>query len=159
MGSVARELKQTKPFGSPEQEVLLGLQIAAARIIEPWAAYLKATAQLTTSQYNVLRILRGSHPTRVTCTEIVERMVARDPDVTRLLDRLAERGLVDRMRSRSDRRVVQVGITAKGLDLLGGLDEPVERLPKVMLGHLGASQLRQLRTLLERVIDQPHTFP
>jgi DNA-binding MarR family transcriptional regulator len=139
--------------------VLLGLQIAAARIIEPWAAYLKATAQLTTSQYNVLRILRGSHPTRVTCTEIVERMVARDPDVTRLLDRLAERGLVDRMRSRSDRRVVQVGITAKGLDLLGGLDEPVERLPKVMLGHLGASQLRQLRTLLERVIDQPHTFP
>jgi DNA-binding MarR family transcriptional regulator len=152
---VARVLRQEKPFTSDEEEVLLGLQIAASRVMEPWSAFLKATAQLTTSQYNVLRILRGSHPTRVPCSEIVERMIARDPDVTRLVDRLARRGFVDRIRSRTDRRVVQVGITAKGLALLESLDSAVGRLPKEMLGHLGRGKLKQLGSLLEAVIARP----
>ena len=86
-------------------------------------------------------------------------MIARDPDVTRLLDRLARRGLVDRVRSRTDRRVVQVGITAKGLQLLEGLDPTVERLPKAMLEHLGASRLRQLKGLLESVLSHQGVFP
>jgi DNA-binding MarR family transcriptional regulator len=157
--TVASEIKQRKAFTSDEQEVLIGLQLAASRVMEPWNQYLKTHAQLTASQYNVLRILRGSHPTRVTCTEIVERMIARDPDVTRLLDRLARRGLVDRVRSRTDRRVVQVGITAKGLQLLEGLDPTVDRLPKAMLEHLGASRLRQLKGLLESVLSHQGLFP
>jgi DNA-binding MarR family transcriptional regulator len=157
--TVARAIKQTKPFASPEEEVLLGLQMAGARVIEPWSAYLKTTAALTVSQYNVLRILRGAHPTRVTCGEIVERMVTRDPDVTRLLDRLSRQGLVDRVRSRTDRRVVQVGITPKGLALLDTLDPAVTRLPKAMLGHLGPSKLRSLKQLLEAVLAGSGTFP
>jgi len=158
-GVVAHELKQQKPFSSPEQEVLLGLRMAVARVVEPWARFLKTTAQLTTHQYNVLRILRGSHPTRLACSDIAERMIERDPDITRLIDRLERRGLVRRSRSRQDRRVVEVGMTDKGLVLVRGLDAHVQRLPKALLGHLGAERVRQLATLLEAVISELGTFP
>jgi DNA-binding MarR family transcriptional regulator len=158
-GVVARELKQQKPFSSPEQEILLGLRIAAARVVEPWARFLKTTAQLTAHQYNVLRILRGSHPATLACSDIGERMIDRDPDVTRLVDRLEKRGLVTRIRSRRDRRVVEVGITGKGLVLVRGLDAHVQRLPKALLGHLGVEKTGQLATLLEAVISDLGTFP
>src|SRR5919109_2342945 len=124
-GVVARELKQKRAFTSREHEVLLGLQIVAARIIEPWEKFLKTTAELTLHQYNVLRILRGSHPAGLPSGEIANRMIARDPDITRLVDRLEKRDLVKRVRGRHDRRVVEVGITEKGLDLLRRLDAPV----------------------------------
>jgi DNA-binding MarR family transcriptional regulator len=158
-GIVARELKQNRSFASHEQEVLLGLQIAAARIMEPWEKFLKSSAQLTPNQYNVLRILRGSHPTRLPCGDIAERMIARDPDITRLVDRLGRRGLVTRSRSRQDRRVVEVGITEKGLHLLQSLDGHVDRFPKAMLGHLGLKKLEQLVALLETIIGEPGAFP
>ena len=158
-GTVARELKQNKPFSSHEEEILLGLRLAAARIVEPWARFLKTTAQLTPNQYNVLRILRGGHPARLACSDIGERMIDRDPDVTRLIDRLGKRGLVDRLRSRRDRRVVEVGITAKGLKVVSGLDAHVRRLPKALLGHLGTERLRKLGNLLEAVISDLGTFP
>jgi DNA-binding MarR family transcriptional regulator len=158
-GIVARELKQNRSFASHEQEVLLGLQIAAARIMEPWEKFLKSTAQLTPNQYNVLRILRGSHPTRLPCGDIAERMIARDPDITRLVDRLGRRGLVTRSRSRQDRRVVEVGITEKGLHVLQSLDGHVDRFPKAMLGHLGLKKLEQLVALLETIIGEPGAFP
>lgn len=158
-GTVARELKQRKPFSSPEQEILLGLLIAAARVMEPWARFLKATAQLTNTQYNVLRILRGSHPAKLACSDIAERLIDRDPDITRLIDRLEKRALVKRTRSRRDRRVVEVGITDKGLALVRGLDAHVQRLPRALLGHLGAGRLGQLGSLLEAVISDLGTFP
>ena len=156
---VASELKQQKPFASPEQEILLGLRMAAARVVEPWERFLKATAQLTPNQYNVLRILRGSHPVRLACSDIAERMIERDPDVTRLVDRLETRGLVKRTRSRQDRRVVEVGITDKGLTAVRALDVHVKRLPKALLGHLGVERSRQLATLLDAVISDLGTFP
>jgi len=158
-GVVAHELKQQKPFSSPEQEILLALRMAAARVVEPWARFLKTTAQLTTHQYNVLRILRGSHPARLACSDIAERMIERDPDITRLVDRLERRGLVKRSRSRQDRRVVEVGMTDKGLVLVRGLDAHVQRLPKALLGRLGTERVRQLATLLEAVISELGTFP
>jgi DNA-binding MarR family transcriptional regulator len=158
-GIVARELKQKRAFTSREQEVLLGLQIVAARIMEPWERYLKTTAELTLHQYNVLRILRGSHPAGLPSGEIANRMIARDPDITRLVDRLEKRGLVKRDRGRHDRRVVEVGITAKGLELLRSLDAPVDRFPRNMLGHLGAKKLEQLGVLLEQALSDLGTFP
>jgi DNA-binding MarR family transcriptional regulator len=158
-GVVAHELKQQKSFSSPEQEILLGLRVAAARVVEPWARFLKTTAQLTTHQYNVLRILRGSHPATLACRDIAERMIERDPDITRLVDRLETRGLVKRARSREDRRVVEVSITDKGLVVVRQLDAHVLRLPKALLGHLGAKRGRQLATLLEAVIADLGTFP
>jgi DNA-binding MarR family transcriptional regulator len=158
-GTVARELKQKRAFTSTEQEVLLGLRIAAARIMEPWEKFLKVTAELTPNQYNVLRIVRGSHPTRLPCGDIAERMISRDPDITRLVDRLSRRGLVTRGRGRRDRRVVEVAITENGLQLLRNLDPHVDRFPRGMLGHLGPKKLEQLRALLEQVIADLGTFP
>ena len=158
-GVVAHELKQQKPFSSPEQEVLLGLRMAAARVVEPWARFLKTTVQLTTAQYNALRILRGSHPATLACSDVAERMIERDPDITRLVDRLETRGLVKRSRSRKDRRVVEVGMTDSGLALVRWLDVHVQRLPKPPLGHLGVARARQLATLLEAVIADLGTFP
>src|SRR5262245_65615287 len=124
---IARELKQKSAFASSEQEVLLGIRIASARIVEPWERFLKTEAGLTNEQYNVLRILRGSHPTRLACSEISQRMIARDPDVTRLVDRLSQRGLVSRARGKRDRRVVEVGLTDKGREVLKAPAPHVER--------------------------------
>ena len=158
-GVVARELKQKRAFASREEEVVLGVRIAAARIMEPWEQFLKATAELTPNQYNVLRILRGSHPTKLPCGEIAERMIARDPDITRLVDRLNRRGLVTRVRGRRDRRVVEVGISEKGQQILESLDEHVARFPKAMLGHLGPKKLQQLAALVEHMMANLGTFP
>jgi DNA-binding MarR family transcriptional regulator len=158
-GTVARALKQKGAFASREEEVLLGVRIAAARLMEPWDKFLKTTADLTPNQYNVLRILRGSHPTKLPCGDIAERMIARDPDITRLVDRLNRRALVTRVRGRRDRRVVEVGITEQGQQMLRTLDEHVARFPKAMLGRLGPKKLEQLRTLLEHVMTDLGTFP
>ena len=158
-GIVARALKQKRAFTSREQEVLLGLQIVAARVMEPWEKFLKTTAELTLHQYNVLRILRGSHPTPLPSGEIANRMIARDPDITRLVDRLERRGLVMRIRGRQDRRVVEVGITDKGQAILRTLDEHVDRFPRNMLGHLGVKKLEQLGVLLDEALSDLGTFP
>lgn len=157
--AVARALKQKKRFVNPEQHVVLGLRVLAARLVEPWETFLKTTAGLTLSQYNALRILRGSHPTRLPCSEISERMIARDPDVTRLVDRLTTSGLVERVRAEHDRRVVEVGITPKGIALVEQLDPHVLRMPKAMVGHIGQAKLRQLARLLDEVLSDLGTFP
>jgi DNA-binding MarR family transcriptional regulator len=158
-GVIARELKQSRAFASREQEVMLGLQLVSARLMEPWEKFLKATAELTLHQYNVLRILRGSHPAALPSGEIATRMISRDPDITRLVDRLEKRGLVARIRGRQDRRVVEVGISEKGLELLHGLDEHVDRFPRNMLGHLGPKKLEQFGVLLEQALSDLGTFP
>jgi DNA-binding MarR family transcriptional regulator len=103
---------------------------------------------LSANQYNVLRILRGAHDA-LPCGEIASRMITRDPDITRLLDRLEKRGLISRCRETKDRRVVMAKITPEGLKLLSGLDEPVEDAHRKRLGHLGRERLRTLTELLE----------
>lgn len=157
--AVAKALKQQRTFTNPEQHVVLGLRVAAARLVEPWEAFLKATFELTTSQYNALRILRGSHPTRLACSEISTRMIARDPDITRLVDRLAARGLVERVRAEHDRRVVEVGITAEGLALVKEIDPHVGRMPSAMVGHLGTAKLTRLARLLDELVEGLGTYP
>jgi DNA-binding MarR family transcriptional regulator len=156
--AVARALKQSQ-FVNPEQHVVLGLRVAAARLVEPWERFLKETADLTLNQYNVLRILRGSHPTRLACGDIADRMVARDPDITRLVDRLSARGIVDRVRAEHDRRVVEVGITEAGLALVKSLDPHVQRMPVAMVGHLGPTKLKSLARLLDELVAGLGTFP
>jgi len=156
--SIAGQLKQKRAFSTGEEEALLAVPMAAARLTAPWAQFLKTTADLSTSQYNVLRILRGS-PDGLTCGEIGERMIARDPDVTRLVDRLCKRGLTKRTRSQIDRRVVRVEITQKGIDLLDELDPHVARLPPALLGHMSQTSLQQLSRLLGQVLEGMGTFP
>jgi len=106
------------------------------------------TADLSPTQYNVLRILRGS-PEGLPCGEIAARMITRDPDITRLLDRMEKRGLISRCRETEDRRMVMVRITPEGLDVLARLDEPVQAAHRKQLGHLGRERLLALTELLQ----------
>jgi len=102
---------------------------------------------VSATQYNVLRILRGA-PEGLPCGEIANRMITRDPDVTRLLDRLEKRGLISRRREATDRRTVMTCITSEGLKLLDRLDKPVQETHRKQLGHLGRKRLRVLAELL-----------
>ena len=130
-----------------EQEAFVQFQRAASRLMEDVARLLKP-AGLRPTQYNVLRILRGS-PDGLPCGEIGNRMITRDPDITRLLDRLEKRTLIERWREQKDRRVVLARITQPGLDLLRRLDDPVRDTHRRQLGHLGRQKLHQLSELLQ----------
>jgi DNA-binding MarR family transcriptional regulator len=106
------------------------------------------SAGLTSAQYNVLRILRGAEPEGLLCRGISERMISRDPDITRLLDRMENHKLITRERQTQDRRVIKTRITPEGLRLLKKLDRPVNDLHKKQFGHMSATRLRQLAELL-----------
>jgi len=142
------EIKQQRPFESLEQEALLNVLRTADALMQEIAAVLKPF-KLSHSQYNVLRILRGASPDGLACQEISERMISRDPDITRLLDRLEARGLVTRTRDQEDRRVVTARITLEGLRLLEALDELIAEVDRYALQHLGEQRLRTLIQLLE----------
>lgn len=154
-----RELEQARPFTSVEEEAFLGLQVVANRIRDPWAVFLRSEAKLTHNQYNVLRILRGAHPEGLTCSEISDRMISRDPDVTRLVDRMEKRKLVRRQRDTADRRVVRVFIGKRALTLLERLDGAVQEMPRKLLGPVGQQRLRALNGLLGRVLADLGRFP
>jgi DNA-binding MarR family transcriptional regulator len=106
------------------------------------------TEELSPTQYNVLRILRGA-PEGLACGEIAGRMITRDPDITRLLDRLEKRALISRSREANDRRMVMARITPGGLKLLARLDKPVQEAHRRQLGHLGRRRLGALTRLLD----------
>jgi DNA-binding MarR family transcriptional regulator len=112
----------------------------------PLAQVLKTEA-VSATQYNVLRILRGA-PEGLTCGEVANRMITRDPDITRLFDRLEKRGLISRCREAKDRRMVLTRITPEGLALLARLDRPVQDAHRKQLGHLGRERLGALAELL-----------
>ena len=145
-----KELKQTKPFTSLEEEVLLNLARTAEHVSTHFAGVLKS-ADLTPTQYNALRILRGAGEEGLTCGEIGGRMVTRESDVTRLLDRLEKRGLITRERPETNRRVVITRITDVGLGLLAELDGPVQEANRAAAGHLGRTRLKALNELLEEL--------
>lgn len=148
------EIRQGKPFESLEQEALLSIERTAAVLMHGFADALKEY-DITPTQYNVLRILRGAGRGGLCRNEIRERLVAQVPDVTRLLDRLEQSGLVERERAEQDRRLMTTRITKAGLALLARLDGPVARSHRERLGHLSAAQLRTLVGLLAQVRDAP----
>lgn len=148
--SIQAAIKQTKPFLSRRQEALVGLLLTAEAVRWPLQDLLAGHGQLTFQQYNVLRILRGAGDDGHPCAEIGARMIARVPDVTRLVDRLEARGLVRRERSTADRRVVQVRILTPALDLLGRIDGPIAALAPRMLSALSPRELRALDELLAK---------
>ncbi len=155
VGKVQAELKQRKPFRLREEEAFVNLLRTADVLLQGVVETLKPQG-LSPTQYNVLRILRGAEPKGLACREISERMITRDPDVTRLLDRLEDRGLVTRTRSREDRRVITTRITNDGLQILEKLEAPIGDLHTRQLGHLKAAQLRTLIELLEQARKPTH---
>ncbi|MGA2382942.1 MAG: MarR family transcriptional regulator [Gemmatimonadales bacterium] len=144
------EIKQSRPFRSLEEEVTLGLARTADAMARAGEEVLKGSG-LTATQYNVLRILRGAGTAGLSCGDVASRMITRDPDLTRLLDRLEARALVTRARDGEDRRVVTTRITQAGLELLAHLDEPVQAQHRKSLGHLGEQKLQTLAQLLDEV--------
>jgi DNA-binding MarR family transcriptional regulator len=136
-----------KAFGTPEEAAFLDLLRTCDLLSRGPAQFLKSE-DLSSTQYNVLRILRGAPSAGLPCGEIADRMITRDPDITRLLDRLEKRELISRCRETKDRRMVVARITPQGLNLLARLDEPVQELHRKQLGHLGSARLKKLQDLL-----------
>src|SRR4051794_25874900 len=145
-------METKRRVGCPEESAFLNLLRTSDMLSRRLAAALK-TEDLSATQYNVLRILRGA-PEGLACGEIAIRMITRDPDVTRLLDRLEKRGLISRRREERDRRTVMARIAPEGLKVLARLDQPVQAAHRKQLGHLGRERLRTLTELLRAARSQ-----
>ncbi|MFN6108024.1 MAG: MarR family winged helix-turn-helix transcriptional regulator [Planctomycetaceae bacterium] len=154
MANTSFRRSATTRFDSLEQEAFLSL----------WRTYDRLRAledeffrpyDLTPQQYNVLRLLKAQQPALLPTLDVANRLVSRAPDITRMLDKLAQRGLVSRVRSESDRRTVLVGITPAGTQLLAEMHEPLRACHERQLGHLPPETLLQLIELLRQVRD-PH---
>jgi len=152
MESVSQADHKPKPGSCPEEVTFLEMLRTTEALTHHFGQVMK-NEELTSAQYNVLRILRGA-PEGLPCGEIGNRMVTRDSDITRLLDRLEKRALISRCRESKDRRTVSTRITQKGLELLAQLDEPIRSAHRKLLGHLGIERLNVLADLL-RLARQP----
>jgi DNA-binding MarR family transcriptional regulator len=148
-GRLQAEIGQTRPFELPEEEATLNI-IRTAELLRGFVADFLKDYDLSPVQYNVLRILRGAGDAGVTCSQIGERLLTRDPDITRLLDRMNGRGLIVRARSTEDRRATITRITPAGLKLVGSLDRPLRAVHKSKLGKFKPEELAELISVLER---------
>jgi DNA-binding MarR family transcriptional regulator len=149
-GKLQKEIHQTKAIRLLEEEAALNIVRTADVLMLALGGMLRPYL-LSPTQYNVLRILRGAGKEGASCKDIGARLVARDPDITRLMDRLEERGLVVRDRAKQDRRVVTHRLTQAGLDQVNALDSPIDALNCRTMGHMKAGRLRELVDLLEEV--------
>jgi DNA-binding MarR family transcriptional regulator len=149
-----RQAQKTRRFDSLEQEAFLGLWRTYDRL-KALEDELFARYDLTPQQYNALRLVKGEHPRAVRTLDLAGRLVSRAPDITRMLDKLEQRGLVERDRPADNRRVVHVGITAAGIDLLTEMQDPVRDCHFQQLGHLSRKDLESLVALL-RASRMPH---
>jgi DNA-binding MarR family transcriptional regulator len=150
-GKLQHELRKRQPFERAEEEAFLSI-LRTADVLNRAVLEMFRPYDLSPTQYNVLRILRGTCPTGshgLPCNAIAEQMLTRDPDMTRLLDRLEKRGLISRAREERDRRVVRTCITQKGLDILKELDPVVSGGNRKYLGSMSQEQCKQLIELLE----------
>ena len=141
------EIRQNKPFASLHQEAYLNLARTAAVLSHSFNEAIKPYG-ITATQYNVLRILRGAGGAGLCRNDVRDRLVAQVPDVTRLLDRMEEAGLIERERETTDRRLVTTRITPEGLRLLADLDARIVEVHRAQLGHLSKQQLTTLIELL-----------
>ncbi|MGO8756782.1 MAG: MarR family winged helix-turn-helix transcriptional regulator [Terracidiphilus sp.] len=149
MGSTLKaQIQQKAPFASLEEEAMLNLLRTSDCLHRAFQQKTRGWG-LTSTQYNVLRILRGAQPGGLTCAAIGARMIAAEPDITRLLARLKGLKLILRRRDRNDRRVVWTRISDAGLELLRAMDPVIRRAPVEILGHIGKADLAQLIRLLE----------
>ena len=150
MTDLRTEIKQTRPFGSLQEEAYLSVIRTAAMLSHSFNDALKDRG-ITGTQYNALRVLRGAGPSGLCRNEVRDRLVARVPDATRLLDRLERMGLIERERGGDDRRVVTTRITPAGTRLLADLDEPTLALHQQQFADTDEAELRTLVSVLERV--------
>ncbi|MBC8043008.1 MAG: MarR family transcriptional regulator [Rhizobacter sp.] len=143
------ELKMTQDFRRKSEEAYLAIIVTSSRLTDH-GALMHRTRGLTMTQYNILRILRGSHPETLSCSDIMSRTIEKNPDITRLLDRLSEAELITRFRCDEDRRMVKTGITKKGLDLLKKIDKDMQSMQSP-IDALTETEQETLITLLEKI--------
>jgi DNA-binding MarR family transcriptional regulator len=141
-------------FDSLQQEVYLGLWRTYDRL-RALEDELFSRYELTAQQYNVLRLLKAARPETVPTLTLADRLISRAPDVTRMIDRLEERGLVTREKQPGDRRVVRVRISDAGLKLVAEIAGPLADCHARQLGHLSDADLKRLSALL-REARRPH---
>ena len=144
---MAPQGKPRRPQASVEERLFITL-LKLADALGQEAEQLTRAAELTGTQYNVLRILRGAEPEGLACRGIGDRMITHDPDITRLLDRMEKRGLITRERQKDDRRVVKTRITPQGLALLKPLDHPMRDLHRRQFRHMAAARLKGVYDLI-----------
>jgi DNA-binding MarR family transcriptional regulator len=149
-GKLQREIRRSQPFENPEVEAFLSLE-RTAEVLQGQLAKLLKPAGVSPAQYNVLRILRGAGDEGLPCGEIGERMVQRDPDITRLIDRMEQRGWVARIRSSADRRVVRVRILGPAIEILNHLEQPVLDLHRRQFAQLNGESVQNLIDILEKL--------
>jgi DNA-binding MarR family transcriptional regulator len=142
-----RRARPGRNFDSLEQEVFLNLWRTYDRL-RALEEDLFSRYELTPQQYNALRLLASDHPEPIRTLDLASRLVSHAPDITRLLDKLEQRGLIVRDRPADNRRVVRVGITEAGLGLLRELQQPLRACHVRQLGHLSPKQLKELVALL-----------
>ena len=143
--------KANGPAAIPLEDRLFVALLKASDSLASQADQLIKANGLTSAQYNVLRILRGAGPEGLPCNTIAERMISRDPDMTRLLDRMEKRDVITRERQKEDRRVVKARITDEGLKLLKKMDAPIRELHKSQFAHMTSARLKTLMDLLTEV--------
>jgi len=148
MPNLKTEIAQASPFSSIEEEVILNLMRTADCLHRVFQQNTRDWG-LTSTQYNVLRILRGSQPDGLTCAAIGARMITAEPDITRLLGRLKSLKLIRQHRDRHDHRVVWTQIDDAGLKMLREMDPVIERIPIELLGHVKGKDLAEMIRLLE----------
>jgi DNA-binding MarR family transcriptional regulator len=143
--------KANGPGAIPLEDQLFVALLKASDSLASQADQLIKANGLTSAQYNVLRILRGAGPEGLPCNTVAERMISRDPDMTRLLDRMEKRDVITRERQKEDRRVVKARITDEGLKLLKKMDAPIRQLHKSQFAHMTSARLKTLMDLLTEV--------
>jgi DNA-binding MarR family transcriptional regulator len=148
MAGLKLEIVQEPPFFSVEEEAVLNLMRTADTMHRAFHRKTRGWG-VTSTQYNVLRILRGAQPHGLTCSAIGSRMITAEPDITRLLSRLKTLKLVRQQRDRHDRRAVWTQISPAGLQLLREMDPVIQQLPLDLLGHLQKAELAEFIRLLE----------
>jgi DNA-binding MarR family transcriptional regulator len=158
MAKLKTEIEQRLPFESLEEEALLNL-LRSADHLERALQQTTRHWGVTLTQYNVLRILRGAGPQGLTCSAIGRRMIAAEPDITRLLLRLKTMKLVEQRRDDYDKRAVWTAITPLGLERLEAMEATVRAAPKQLLGRLGEEELRAFIGLLERAREGEQAAP
>ena len=148
--TLQQDLRQTRPFSSLQQEAYLSVVRTTSALTDRVEDLLKPYG-ISATQYNVLRILRGAGEGGLCRNELRDRMLTRMPDMTRLLDRMEDAGLVKRSREQEDRRMVLTQITSRGNELLSELDRPMSDLHREQLARLTDEQLRSLIDLLTAI--------
>jgi DNA-binding MarR family transcriptional regulator len=143
------DLIKQRRFAGPGQKAMLNILVTSSWVTSQLSGAMSEFG-ITPAQYNVLRILRGANPDKMTCSDLGSRLLDRTPDVTRLLNRLELAGLIERNRSITDRRVVEVAISPKGVELLEQMNPVIDAIQGRLASHLNEAELSSLNDLLDR---------